>query len=507
MKKFQNNKIFRMIVQLLFFIFLPGLVGTAFAEVKTLFVDLFSSNFASILVDCGLIIVLSISTMILGRFFCGWMCMFGTYNDIVNLIGRKVFKINYHINQKVDEYLKYVKYVVLIFIAGFVWTSVITLPLGSSPWDALAQMLNPAFAFQNYLIGIIILAFITVGDLFIERFFCRYLCPLGAIFSILSKVRILNIKKEKSVCGPCKACTNKCAMGINLDAVNLVRSGECINCLNCTSICPKNNAKMVINDKVLNEYAVATLAVAGTAGTYLGVDQLATTYAPTSSTTETVISKYADGTYTGSGRGYSGTTKVSVVIKNDKITSINLISENDSQRQFQSAWSSIPSKIISSNSTDVSVVSGATYSSEGIISAVEDALSQAEAAKITNSTSVSTSTSASVSTSTSTSTSVSTSTSTSTSTSQKYKDGTYTGSGRGYSGTTEVSVTIANDKITSINLVSENDSQRQFQSAWNSIPSKIISGNSTNVSVVSGATYSSEGIISAVEDALSQAEY
>ena len=135
---------------------------------------------------------------------------------------------------------------------------------------------------------------------------------------------------------------------------------------------------MVIFDKVLYEYAVAILAVAGTAGTYLDVDQLATTYAPTSSATETVTSKYADGTYTGSGRGYSGTTEVSVTIANDKITSINLVSKNDSQRQFQSAWNSIPSKIISSNSTNVSVVSGATYSSEGIISAVEDALSQAE---------------------------------------------------------------------------------------------------------------------------------
>jgi NosR/NirI family nitrous oxide reductase transcriptional regulator len=68
---------------------------------------------------------------------------------------------------------------------------IITLPSGSSPWDALAQLTNPTFAFQNYLIGLIILAFITLGDLFIERFFCRYLCPLGAIFSILSKARIL----------------------------------------------------------------------------------------------------------------------------------------------------------------------------------------------------------------------------------------------------------------------------------------------------------------------------
>jgi NosR/NirI family nitrous oxide reductase transcriptional regulator len=295
-------------------------------------------------------------------------------------------------------------------------------------------------------------------------------------------------------------------MGIDLDAVNLVRSGECINCLNCTSICPKNNAKLVINDKALNEYAVATLAVAGTTGLYLGVDQLASNYTDTNTgTIETTTSKYADGTYTGSGRGYSGTTKVSVVISNGKITSINLISENDSQKQFQSAWNSIPNKIISSNSTDVNVVSGATYSSEGIIAAVEDALTQAEAAKNGNTTLTSTSTStSSVSTTTTTRTTTSTSNSTATT---KYKDGTYTGSGRGYSGTTQVSVVISNDKITSVTLISENDSPRQFQSAWNSVPNEIISSNSTDVNTVSGATYSSEGIIAAVNDALAQAEY
>src|SRR5574344_2257177 len=312
MKKFNINKIIRLIVQILFFIFFPGLVGSAFLEIKVLFVDILTANFASIIGDTSLIIVLLLSTILFGRFFCGWMCMFGTYNDIVNLIGKKVFKIQYKINPKVDSYLKYLKYVVLIFITCFIWTSLVTIPSGSSPWDALMQLTNPTYAFNNYLIGLIILVFITIGDLFVERFFCRYLCPLGAIFSIVSKGRILNIKKEKSVCGPCKACTNKCAMGINIDAVNLVRSGECINCLNCTSICPKNNAKLVINDKALNEYAVATLAVAGTTGPYLGVDQLTSNYTGTNtSTIETTTSKYADGTYTGSGRGYSGTTKVS----------------------------------------------------------------------------------------------------------------------------------------------------------------------------------------------------
>jgi uncharacterized protein with FMN-binding domain len=529
MKKFKINKILRIIVQILFFIFLPGLVGMAFSEVKILFTDLFNANFINILTDCTLFIVLALSTMILGRFFCGWMCMFGTYNDLINLIGKRIFKINFQPNEKVDEILKYFKYLVLIFIGFFVWTAIITIPEGSSPWDALVQLTNPGYAFNNYLIGLIILFIITIGDLFIERFFCRYLCPLGAIFSLLAKARILNIKKDKQYCGPCKACTLKCAMGINLDKVNLVRSGECINCLNCTSICPKHNAKMVINNKVINEYAIATLAVAGTTGSYLGSDKIVQNYFSTSETSSQTSSKYADGTYTGTGTGYRPNLKVSVTIKNGKITSITLISTNDTNQFFNKAWGTIQSKIMSSQSTNVSTVSGATYSSKGIIEAVNNALDQAIAAKSnvtendnTNSTSNQESSSSSTTNSStnnstnssnnttnngSTNTSSSDNSNTTTTTSKKYKNGTYSGSAQGYSGTVTVNVTISNNKITSITLVSESDSPRQWSSAWSTIVNKIINNNSTNVNTVSGATYSSKGIINAVSNALTKATY
>src|SRR5574344_2386432 len=143
MKKYQITKLLRTIIQIIFFIFFPGLVGMAFIEVKTLFIDLFNSNFIAILPDCSLLIVLLISTLILGRFFCGWMCMFGTYNDIINLIGKKICKINYQSNKTIDKILKYFKYVILLFFAGLVWTSIVKLPTDYSPWDALMQLSNP----------------------------------------------------------------------------------------------------------------------------------------------------------------------------------------------------------------------------------------------------------------------------------------------------------------------------------------------------------------------------
>jgi NosR/NirI family transcriptional regulator, nitrous oxide reductase regulator len=526
MKKFYLNKILRTIVQILFFVFMPGLVGMAFLELKALIVDIFNFNFTTILSDTSLIIVLFLGTIILGRFFCGWMCMFGTYNDLVNLIGKKIFKINYQPNKMADKYFKYLKYFILLFIIIFVWTNIVVIPDGVSPWDALSQLSNPSYAFSNYLIGLIILGFITVGDLFIERFFCRYLCPLGAIFSIISKGRILNIQKPKVNCGLCHACTNKCSMGIDLDATDVARSGECINCLNCTKICPKNNAKLAINNKKINEYAITTLAVAGTTGAYLGVNKIVTTYFPSTNASASVSSKYADGTYIGTGTGYRPYTKVSVTISNGKITSIVVNSTNDTTEFFNKAWTTIKNAIISKQSTSVSTVSGATRSSNGIIAAVNDALNQAEAAKTNASTTASDSTSSSSSiddstntnanstntTSSSTNTnSSSTSTTTNSSTSSgttsvTYKDGTYTGTGTGYRPYTKVSVVISNNKITSITLISTNDTDNFFTKAWSTIKNAIISKQSTSVSTVSGATRSSNGIIAAVNDALTQAK-
>jgi polyferredoxin len=128
MKKLRNMKIFRIVVQVLFLIFLPGLVGLTFLEIKSLFTDLFAGNLTNIFSDTGVLLVISLSTMLFGRFFCGWMCAFGAYNDWLYLIGKKIFKINYHVDEENDYYLKYLKYLVLILIITLLWTNIITLP-------------------------------------------------------------------------------------------------------------------------------------------------------------------------------------------------------------------------------------------------------------------------------------------------------------------------------------------------------------------------------------------
>ena len=198
----------------------------------------------------------------------------------------------------------------------------------------------------------------------------------------------------------------------------------------------------------------------------------------------------ADGFYKGSGTGFAGTVSVSVEIKDKSIVAINILSTQDDEAFFNRAKGVID-KIIAGQTLDVDVVSGATYSSNGIISAVKNALTGEQ----------DTSTPA---TTASSSNQSSPSIETVDDSNQTWKDGTYYGSGTGFNGEVQVQVVIADGKITDINVVSHNDDSSFMSQAQGLIPN-IISSQSTNVDAVSGATYSSRGIIDAVRAALKQA--
>jgi NapH/MauN family ferredoxin-type protein len=583
-KKIKKMQILRHIVQLVFFILLPGLYTLTFTELKTVYKMIISGDFHFIkaLPALSEFIIVILFTVLMGRVFCGWFCAFGTYNDWIHLIAKNVFKVKFKVNEKVDAALKYVKYGILLMLLIVTCTLGSNILEGTSPWDAFAQITDFSNVISGLLIGLILLVLITIGAFFVERFFCRYLCPLGAVFSIISKIGILKIDKPTDKCGKCRACTNVCSMGIPLYKNESVKGGECIECLKCIEICPRKNTVVNIAGEDLNPALASSVAIATFAGVY-GLTNLTgavlTKAGITSASSITVssgiankASNYKDGTYTGSGTGFrGGTTTVSVTIQNGQITDIQTVSSQDTPRYYDRASGTVMNEIISSQSIQVDTVSGATFTSEGIISAVEDALNQAtngssststsdennsssssssngssdnsgnvasssdnnvnsneqsgntnttsgfdhkdgnfgganQSGQASNSTSKGASSSSVGSNSASNSTKSNSSASSST-VSVKYKDGTYTGTGTGFrGGTTEMSVTIAGGKITKVETVSSQDTERFYSYAENSMTSEIVSAQSTSVDTVSGATYSSRGIIEAVKNALSKAK-
>ena len=199
-----------------------------------------------------------------------------------------------------------------------------------------------------------------------------------------------------------------------------------------------------------------------------------------------------DGTYKGSANGYGGKVTVNVTVSKKTMTAIDIVSAPGETDSFFSRAKGVIDEMLTAQSTDVDVVSGATYSSNGIIGAVKNALYGTES---TNATAASANSNAGGS-----APSVS-----KVKESGNWKDGTYTGSGKGFGGNISVKVTIKDGKISSINVTSASGETASYFSKAKGIIPKMISKQTTNVDVASGATYSSNGIIKAVRNALSKA--
>jgi len=293
-------------------------------------------------------------------------------------------------------------------------------------------------------VGALLLALIMTGSMYIERFFCRYLCPLGAVFVVVSRIRLFKIRKPAQHCGSCHACTNRCSMGIPLYSMNVISDGECIDCMNCVEICPSGSVKA--NPKPALAAAVAVVAMSGMyfAGNITSSTAAAQSIASVAQASETqigTVGQYIDGVYTGSGSGFRGTTQVQVTVSNGYITDITVLSTGDDSEFFSKAEGSVIAQILSSQSVSVDTVSGATFSSNGIIEAVTNALASAlsstSAATTTQQETTNTSTAQETTSETTAASSATESAQTSATAGPiALEDGTYTGSGTGFRGET-----------------------------------------------------------------------
>ena len=519
-KKISPIQIVRAVIQLIAFLTVPALFITIFSSIGEIISSIAGGSFV-LLDNLGrLVLILGVFliTLVWGRFFCGFICSFGAMQDLLNSIGKLIpFKVK--IPEKADKWLKLLKYAVLAFVAVGVWGFSVTGDTVWSPWTVFGiYSSHSGWSSLKYslTLGGALLLLIIIGSLFIERFFCRYLCPLGALFSLVARFRIYSLNRKPEKCGNCKLCTAKCSMSIPLYKYDEVRSGECINCMKCTSICPNENISAETLPAISGTVAVTAVAGLYYAGILTAVsDSAEESKVQVQNTTEAETNGiYTDGTYKGSGNGFRGKTEVTVTVESGVITDITIDSYKDDKEFFQKAKSGVISAIIKSQSLGVDAVSGATFSSNGIIEAVKNALGEEISAVTEQVTEQSkkpkkqsgTTTEAFESTTETTTESVtSDNNNTAADTAGQFSDGVYTGTGNGFRGATNVTVTVENGEITDITDITVNsysDDDQFFSRAESGVISSIIKSQSTDVDAVSGATFSSNGIKEAVADAL-----
>lgn len=245
--KLKRLQIVRTLIQIGFFVFMPSLFSQAFAGIKEV-VSLMGKGQPLKMSDFLMkLIVLCLLTIIFGRIFCGFMCSFGAIGDwfymLSEFIQKKISVKFPKISEKAQINLQKFKYVVLLFIVLLCFSENGEYVTKYSPWTVFSLITQRNFKIATYIVGSVLLIFIIIGMMLKERFFCQFICPLGAVFSLLPKNFLFSVKKKEEKCfNGCKACTNKCPVHLKYDEAGM-REGECISCGRCFMVCPHRMKK------------------------------------------------------------------------------------------------------------------------------------------------------------------------------------------------------------------------------------------------------------------------
>ena len=170
------------------------------------------------------------AVLLLGVFFCGWVCPFGAAQDWAAWLGRKLRLPHFRMPQGLQQYLQLSRYVLLILL-----TLGISFSLLKGPYHFSMMMHGALYTAGTALI----LCFLVLG-LFADRPFCNYVCTGGAKMGFLSVLRIFGIRRDTERCGQCGQCTRQCPMNIDVAQTEFVRHPNCIGCMSCVTTCPKN---------------------------------------------------------------------------------------------------------------------------------------------------------------------------------------------------------------------------------------------------------------------------
>jgi polyferredoxin len=181
---------------------------------------------------------------LLRKAFCSWLCPVGTLSEYLWRAGRKIFRRNFQLPRWLDLPLRSLKYLLL----GFFVFAIANMSAGAieqfmrSPYGIVAdvRMLN----FFRHLgeTAAVVLGALALASLIVQNFWCRYLCPYGALLGIASLFSPLRIRRLEPACIDCAKCAKACPSALPVDKLITIKSAECTGCMECIAVCPSEDA-------------------------------------------------------------------------------------------------------------------------------------------------------------------------------------------------------------------------------------------------------------------------
>lgn len=186
----------------------------------------------------------ALSSLLFRKAFCSWLCPVGSISEYLWKLGRRIFGRNFTFPKWLDYPLRGLKYLLLSFFVYAVAMMSAT-AIGdfvASPYGLVVdvRMLN-FFRFMGTTTAIVLAGFV-LASLFVRNFWCRYLCPYGALMGLISMASPLRISRKESACIDCAKCAKACPSVLPVDKLIQIRSAECTGCLECVAVCPAQDA-------------------------------------------------------------------------------------------------------------------------------------------------------------------------------------------------------------------------------------------------------------------------